>query len=573
MRSAFEICNNDIPDEIKSQIEVPITYGKVITKKIDLTVIKNIEIRKMAYYYFYYFVKRSLNIYKNTYNSFPIFVEYVNKFFKNGTILKYSYNEIKGDFDKKLSKNKTDSFFIGSFYLFCESHHKFVENKPEYEYDVWDIEKLGITIQQSNIKKVRRFDFNNIKSKYYRELEKKYVYNLLKIQCPTTITVKKVYLDYFFEYLYYEKSEPKIEELTRVDIEDYISSLKSQSITTIKLRKLISSLKSFLDYCYDNKDINNLLLNKNDKVRIEREKNPKPLSDFEMMQIRNTIPLLKDRYSDMVFVEMKLGLRPTDLSILKIDDLQIIGDNCFLEYYMPKVNSYNRLALDNITRDVLLKNISFTKALYGEDAKYIFQYNDSPINFTNVITRLNHLFEKNDVKNEHGDIMHITAYRFRYTIATLMGNANFDESEIAKQLGHKNLKNITYYTKMYGSTIKKAINPLLTIVDKLIDLSNDTSSKISINTEKELDINIINGKCSLGAYSSCKKGNACLTCALFRRESKETALACISHEIEMVKTDLSMAEKNDFFQLKDYYIDLLNKLNNKKRIIEEEEDI
>ena len=573
MRSAFEICNNDIPDEIKRQIEVPITYGKVITKKIDLTVIKNIEIRKMTYYYFYYFVKRSLNIYKNTYNSFPIFVEYVNKFFKNGTLLKYSYNEIKGDFDKKLSKNKTDSFFIGSFYLFCESYHKFVENKPEYEYDVWDIEKLGITIQQSNIKKVRRFDFNNIKSKYYRELEKKYVYNLLKIQCPTTITVKKVYLDYFFEYLYYEKSEPKIEELTRVDIEDYISSLKSQSITTIKLRKLISSLKSFLDYCYENKDINNLLLNKNDKVRIEREKNPKPLSDFEMMQIRNTIPLLKDRYSDMVFVEMKLGLRPTDLSILKIDDLQIIGDNCFLEYYMPKVNSYNRLALDNITRDVLLKNISITKALYGEDAKYIFQYNDSPINFTNVITRLNHLFEKNDVKNEHGDIMHITAYRFRYTIATLMGNANFDESEIAKQLGHKNLKNITYYTKMYGSTIKKAINPLLTIVDKLIDLSNDTSSKISINTEKELDINIINGKCSLGAYSSCKKGNACLTCALFRRESKETALACISHEIEMVKTDLSMAEKNDFFQLKDYYVGLLNKLNNKKRIIEEEEDI
>lgn len=573
MRSAFEICNNDIPDEIKRQIEVPITYGKAITKKIDLTVIKNIEIRKMTYYYFYYFVKRSLNIYKHTYNSFPIFVEYVNKFFKNGTLLKYSYNEIKGDFDKKLSKNKTDSYFIGSFYLFCESYHKFVENKPEYEYDVWDIEKLGITIQQSNIKKVRRFDFNNIKSKYYRELEKKYVYNLLKIQCPTTITVKKVYLDYFFEYLYYEKSEPKIEELTRVDIEDYISSLKSQSITTIKLRKLISSLKSFLDYCYENKDINSLLLNKNDKVRIEREKNPKPLSDFEMMQIRNTIPLLKDRYFDMVFVEMKLGLRPTDLSILKIDDLQIIGDNYFLEYYMPKVNSYNRLALDNITRDVLLKNISFTKALYGEDAKYIFQYNDSPINFTNVITRLNHLFEKNDVKNEHGDIMHITAYRFRYTIATLMGNANFDESEIAKQLGHKNLKNITYYTKMYGSTIKKAINPLLTIVDKLIDLSNDTSSKISINTEKELDINIINGKCSLGAYSSCKKGNACLTCALFRRESKETALACISHEIEMVKTDLSMAEKNDFFQLKDYYIDLLNKLNNKKRIIEEEEDI
>lgn len=573
MRSAFEICNNDIPDEIKRQIEIPVTYGKVITKKIDLTVIQNIEIRKMTYYYFYYFVKRSLNIYKNTYNSFPIFVEYVNKFFKNGTLLKYSYNEIKGDFDKKLSKNKTDSFFIGSFYLFCESYHKFVENKPEYECDVWDIEKLGITIQQSNIKKVRRFDFNNIKSKYYRELEKKYVYNLLKIQCPTTITVKKVYLDYFFEYLYYEKSEPKIEELTRVDIEDYISSLKSQSITTIKLRKLISSLKSFLDYCYENKDINNLLLNKNDKVRIEREKNPKPLSDFEMMQIRNTIPLLKDRYSDMVFVEMKLGLRPTDLSILKIDDLQIIGDNCFLEYYMPKVNSYNRLALDNITRDVLLKNISITKALYREDAKYIFQYNDSPINFTNVITRLNHLFEKNDVKNEHGDIMHITAYRFRYTIATLMGNANFDESEIAKQLGHKNLKNITYYTKMYGSTIKKAINPLLTIVDKLIDLSNDTSSKISINTEKELDINIINGKCSLGAYSSCKKGNACLTCALFRRESKETALACISHEIEMVKTDLSMAEKNDFFQLKDYYVDLLNKLNNKKIIIEEEEDI
>ena len=57
----------------------------------------------------------------------------------------FNYNEIKGDFDKKLSKNKTDSFFIGSFYLFCESYHKFVENKPEYEYDVWDIEKLGIT--------------------------------------------------------------------------------------------------------------------------------------------------------------------------------------------------------------------------------------------------------------------------------------------------------------------------------------------------------------------------------------------------------------------------------------------
>ena len=573
MRNLYNIDRNYLPKNIENEIEVEIAYSNNKNIEIDFLKIDNVLIREMAFTFFYYHKKNNINVYYFTIKSFYLFVNYCNSYIDvNKSLMEYYYQSLLFDFcDKTTEVYKKKTYFIGSFYVFWECYLKEINQKPEYEYDVWDINKLGIQINHSPIKNINRIDFSNIKSKYYREFSKKFVLNQLKVKCPTTITVKKHFLDYFFEYLYDKKKEPKIEDLDRDIIEDYISYIHSLNTSAKKARKFLDSLKTFLVYCCENGYTNKLLLNNYDKIRVERDKKPHPLSATEIKLIRDNLKYLNERYADMIYIALKLGLRPTDLSILKIDDLEVNGDSFFLNYYMPKVNRYNRLALDEMTKNILEKNICITKKEYEMNPIYIFQINDSPINFTNVITRLNHVFKKRNVLDGNGNIMHITAYRFRYTIATLMGNANFDESEIAMQLGHNNLKNITYYTKLFGSTIKKSIEPLLSIVDRLIELQNNTPSKIRFDTEKEMSIRIINGSCSAGINSNCKKGNACLTCALFRRESKETSLACINHEIELVKTDFEIAKKNSFINLNTFYVDLLKKLEYKKSIIEHEE--
>lgn len=573
MISRFDIEKFIFPCEIKEEFELIVNdENDDNTIIVNLKDIKNKEISKMIYYYFL-FCSQKRKLVKYYYDGFVQAKDYLNMMLgeQNSSIMDYTYQEFTDNYYNlfKDKKRKVYLYFVGSFYVFCESYYKMNSGKNEFDCDVWDITKLGIDINMSEIKKIIRMDFRRVKSQHYKRILKEYILYELRVKSSTTVAIRKGKLIQFFNYIYIKEGDVAISNISRDIVFGFFENLQTNSMNTKKFSKYHTSVKMFFDYCVTNNLISKSPLTKYDKVRLVRKKDPRPLSKDDLECVIEGMNYLSEKDRDMLFVDIRTGLRPIDLSILKIDDLEEDEGNYYLNYYSPKVNSYSRMSISKIVGDVLKKNIEKTKRKYGEKAKYIFQYNSNPINFTNVITRLNKVFIQKKIKKS-GKIMHVTAYNFRYSIASILANADIDGSIIAKQLGHKNLKNLSFYAKINNSTIKNASIILHNIVDKLIDLSDSNKKVVKVEGEREVELQIINGICKAGINHNCKNGNSCISCSLFRAYDFKQALKNIDHEIKLVEIDLEMAKENEFSIVKDYCKDLLDKLYIKKGQIERE---
>ena len=484
----------------------------------------------------------------------PLFNEY---YIKNIDIMELEYEDYCSIITKwwiiKFSNKPTHYFkaFITCFYSFSFALKRI--GKDEFEFDEWILERLGIPLRYPKTKARTFISFKKVPLKY-RQMVKEYIYDRLLVDAVTTCDVRLTALTKFTEYL--EKNYPNLNiyNLEHSIFINYFKEINKSSYSQTAKKKYLDNLKYFINYCQCNGLINGdeVVYLKGQHIKVLLNNNPDPLSNEELHAIKEIMKYLPKRHEDMLRLEIEMGMRPIDLSSLEIDDLHYIDGKPFLTYMMYKVRHENRIALTELQAEILTRNINYSKNKYGSKAKYIFQENDKPFNFTSVVYSVN----ANLVK--YGYNFRIHAYRFRYNVATRMAMNNVPTKAITDFLGQADLQNLPSYYQPIDSEIIPFINEHLNSVDNLLKMAKGEKK----NSNEPLII--MNGFCNRSVKTECSKGNACLTCSFYVPKSKELVKSQLEYELELIKNKKEYAINERMQDIAKYYDslekDVLNRL-------------
>ena len=448
--------------------------------------------------------------------------------------------------------------FIVTFSSFMYSLNKSKYN--EYDLNIWDIRNLGLKINQKPTKEIYRLDFTFLKYDGFIKPVKEYIYKCIKsYEKITTTKVRLLSLRLFIKILIDEGLYDFL-NLERKYIKKYITELRKKGDCVYTQNKRLRNVNFLIQFLIDNGYIKDSNYITTDDFFSEPKKNKfVKFSPKVVEAINKAIKLLSPNEQRMIYLLKSTGLRPIDIDTLLIEDFKKLpdSDDYYLEIKQQKQNSFRTRVLSKNEVELIKEAIAQSKKDYGDDCKYIFQYKKRCLEAENVCIKLNRRLKELGFCDENGVQIHVSSYDFRKNLASTLAASNFTPLQVGYMLGHKNLQSLHYYLEIEA---EKSYDEVIAFLETLDNLNKRTSEKKAQNKGKR----IIAGKCNLPEGVKCESGNKCLGCPLFRENTLDEAITQVELQIEDVKIELEMADLNKVSTIKEYYLELLTKLERKK---------
>ena len=442
------------------------------------------------------------------------------------------------------------------FNLTMNSFNTLIDEREEWEKDIWDVrnlEKYGITYNKS---KTHYFiNFNKINNLRIREEVKKYIKQRLlsnnKFSFGTAL-LYLIYLPFFLNFISgLEPTWNDLKGLERKHILKYIEWLniyakenltKKNSNPKRYVNESLSCIQKFLfDSQIREYDIAPI---KNVRVLIFPEDKPKrpkkPIDqidyvpDFVLEQLFDNINNLNKEVVPVVYIMFKTGFRISDVLGLTQDCLVKLNNKFWVETDIEKTYvEGHRIPIDDELANMLAVLIDNSKQYSNQDNNpdgYIFvRYKGSrkgkPYCQGWVSDRLNILAADYNITDELGNRYHFKNHAFRHTYAIKMLNGGADILTVQELLAHASPEMTMRYAKLLDDTKRKVFDNAV----KQGVFSFDESDKLKEENDGEIPSDIIdmlytNHKLNAldTAYGTCmqrKNGKCsyakqppCLTC-------------------------------------------------------------
>jgi hypothetical protein len=133
---------------------------------------------------------------------------------------------------------------------------------------------------------------------------------------------------------------------------------------------------------------------------------------------------------------------------------------------------------------------------------------------------LHRWLERCDIRDEHGQPVHLTPHQWRHTLGTQMINRDVPEEVVRRILDHDSHRMTARYAQLSDKTIRRHWEAArkVNINGQTVTLDPDgplaeaawASQRIGHATQA-----LPNGYCGLPAVKACPHANACLTCPMF----------------------------------------------------------
>ena len=125
-----------------------------------------------------------------------------------------------------------------------------------------------------------------------------------------------------------------------------------------------------------------------------------------------------------------------------------------------------------------------------------------------------------DVRDEHGQPVHLTAHQWRHTFACRLVNRDVPQEVIRVLLDHESNEMTAHYARITGQTVRRHweqaarvnINGERVTLDPDGPLSQAQRARTRYGMATQT---LANGYCGLPVQKSCPHANACLTCPVF----------------------------------------------------------
>jgi len=281
-----------------------------------------------------------------------------------------------------------------------------------------------------------------------------FIKNLLrKNYSESTIKEYERELNRFVKHL--DSLKKGIDEVNRIDIEEFIFDLATGDRTRNRTLSVIRSFYKFLndhDYIADNP------ARKVDFAKV-RNKNPVFLTDEELSKIRAILDEEKDdlfglRNKVITKLLLATGLRVSELVNLKVEDVDFDDFGAILEV-RRKGQEMDYVYVNKKTSQDLLKYFNLRKKLSLSHDYLFVTRRFNPLDRTNVYRLVKKILSKAGIEKKK-----MGPHVLRHTFATLLMKSNVSIYKIKKLMNHKQLTTTERYLHVVEEDLRQTVEEI-----------------------------------------------------------------------------------------------------------------
>ncbi len=344
--------------------------------------------------------------------------------------------------------------------------------RPEYEKDIWDLERLGQKIYRDNpIRNINRLNFTKITQVQIREEIKQVIYLEIKHSCLETVLLEMTAVRRFSKYL--KERRPKIQDLRdlqREDMEAYLMYLNTEVHAKQCFRSELYQLKAVLEVAakiLEKPTLGGLFLDGD----IPRGKKAlyKSYSDSELIRLNRHIVTLNPQIARALMIHQMLGTRISDTLTLSPKCLRKEDGGYIIRIKPVKTAEYEKPISDDVAK-LILKSIEYTKIQYG-DTPYIFcsdKNKNKPFQYSMIQHQVMLMIAKEDLRDDQGERFGFNTHLYRHTYGRKLTEMHVDDYTISKLLGHANTSSVKYYRKMSNTVLEQETREMREALDIIL---------------------------------------------------------------------------------------------------------
>lgn len=448
------------------------------------------------------------------------------------------------DHDEQQWRDRTASKSSCSYQAFVVHVHTAVDLlregtgwEIEYPRDTWRLHTLpGLTPNSGKKVGARtHLRFDRITQPWLRGLAKRWC----RLRLTSGLTIGTVVADLsvlsrFSQFL--DQTTPTVKALAGIDrplLERYLAWVSDQPLSHAVKEDAVTSMNTFFQairqHAWDDSLPTTAVFFTSD-TRRRPARLSRRLSEHVMAQVE--APANLDRWSQpqcrlLTLILIRCGLRATDACSLDFDCLIHDGQGApYLRYRNHKMRREAAVPIDEqLERDVRDQQARVA-GCWPDEHPHLFPALTQNAGGRRAMTYysyrllLNKWLQACDIRDEHGDPVHLTPHQWRHTFASRLINRDVPQEVVRVLLDHESTQMTAHYARITDQTVRRRWEQAtkVNVQGERVVLDPDgplaqaqwAKTRYGIATQT-----LPHGYCGLPVQQSCPHANACLTCPVF----------------------------------------------------------
>lgn len=257
---------------------------------------------------------------------------------------------------------------------------------------------------------------------------------------------------------------------------------------------------------------------------------PRALAEQVMAQLEDPVNL--DRWQQSAYrlitvILMRCGLRIKDATRLPFDCLVHDADGApYLRYLNHKMKREALVPIDEELEGHIRDQQGRLLELWPASVPVLFPrklknlHGREPMNGGTYRQVLGPWLERCEIRDAHGQPVHLTPHQWRHTLGTRLINRDVPQEVVRKILDHDSHEMTAHYARMHDTTVRRHwekarkvnISGERVTLDPDGPLAEAAWAKQRVGRATQA---LPNGYCGLPVVKTCPHANACLTCPMF----------------------------------------------------------
>jgi integrase len=402
----------------------------------------------------------------------------------------------------------------------------------EWDLDVWRTDRLPIVHDRDRKATVLSFEFCS--DPWLRALIKRWTrWRLSRGLSVSTMTWNLRSLRLFVEYCHdHDRSLSTARHITRELLEDWQAYLLCLPVAVSTRMRWLGSLRTFFD------DIRQMgwapgLSAMATYHRGELPRSPQHTPRFleESVIARLETQEALDRLPDpttrmLVLILIETGLRAIDARNLTFDALsQDAAGQPYLRYFNHKLNRERFLPIAQRLAEQIRRQQAWLRERFPDTEPCLLPrprrnpFGEQPYTYGMLVHQLQNWARELDLRDSNGQLVNVSAHRFRHTLATRMINQRVPQIVVQQMLDHNSPQMTNVYARLHDQTLREEfdryqqrVNIRGELVNVAPELADAAWAKDNFARAKQT---LPNGFCGLPLQQNCPHPNACLSCDHF----------------------------------------------------------
>jgi integrase len=401
------------------------------------------------------------------------------------------------------------------------------DDRVEYDKDIWDIRKLGLSFNRSQ--SLYKLNFSLIEQPWLRQAAKSFLRYSLATAATASCFIRLIAIRKFSAFL--STFHPSIQPggVTRSLMVEYIGYLTQGSLSVESRKEYLLLLRNFLDIAQREGwvQLAGQRLIYDEDIPLRRKRQPRFIPQEILDQLHQHMEALDPPILRMLLILEECGMRISELCTMPLSCLmQDAAGDWFLRYYQSKMKKEHSIPVSREVVAVIQEQQQAVREQLGTGVRYLFpSERGHPLKQVNFLNALNRLAYQKQICDGSGHLYRFQSHQFRHTLATRMINNGVPIQIIQRYLGHESLVMTQRYAEIYDQTLKEEFakfrGKVVDVVGKVIEQEGSINSLDMQWFKKNiLAQSLPNGYCALPVVAgTCPHANACLTCVHFRTDA------------------------------------------------------